>query len=104
MHLAKLSVSGLGLFAARQAFPFLNWISWVNGKTLRADILAAMTGAEPLAEEAAKWRDRGGYLDMIGRENVFLSKKQAIPAIKRRLDAERCKACSLHIFTECNDT
>ena len=46
---------------------------------------------------------RGGYLDMIGRENVFLSKKQAIPAIKRRLDAERCKACSLRIFTECNE-
>jgi SulP family sulfate permease len=45
LHLAKLSASGLGLFAARQAFPFLNWISRVNGKTLRADILAAMTGA-----------------------------------------------------------
>jgi len=81
-----------------------------------------VSGAELLVEEAANWRDRGGalyisglrienrmflkqggYLDMIGRENVFLSKKQAIPAIKRRLDAERCKACSLRIFTECNE-
>ena len=81
-----------------------------------------VSGAELLAEEAAKWRQRGGalyvsglrienrmflkrggYLDLIGRENVFLSKKQAIPAIKRRLDAERCKACSLRIFAECNE-
>ena len=81
-----------------------------------------VSGAELLAEEAANWRDRGGalyisglrienrmflkrggYLDMIGRENVFLSKKQAIPAIMRRLDAERCKACSLRIFAECGE-
>ena len=45
MQPAKLSLPGLGLFAARQAFPFLNWISRVNGKTLRADIMAALTGA-----------------------------------------------------------
>jgi SulP family sulfate permease len=79
-----------------------------------------VSGAELLVEEADIWRQRGGglyisglrienrmflkrggYLDKIGRENVFLSKKHAIPAIKRRLDAERCKTCTLRIFTEC---
>ena len=82
-----------------------------------------VSGAELLVEEAANWRERGGalyisglrienrmflkrggYLDMIGRENVFLSKKHAIPAIKRRLDAERCEACTLRIFAECRET
>jgi MFS superfamily sulfate permease-like transporter len=33
------------LFAARQALPFLNWISRVNKETLRADMMAALTGA-----------------------------------------------------------
>jgi len=35
----------LGLYAARQALPFLNWISRVNKDTLRADMIAALTGA-----------------------------------------------------------
>ena len=38
---------------------------------------------------------------MIGRENVFLSKKHAIPVIKRRLSQERCASCRLRIFEEC---
>ena len=82
-----------------------------------------VSGAELLVEEADNWRrrggglyisglrienrmflKRGGYLDRFGRENVFLSKKYAIPAIKRRLDTQRCESCSLRIFTECNET
>ena len=47
---------------------------------------------------------RGGYLDMIGRENIFLSKKHAIPAIKKRLDKDRCAACQIRIFGECQDS
>jgi len=80
-----------------------------------------VSGAELLVEEADTWRQRGGglyisglrlenrmflkrggYLDQIGRDNVFLSKKHAIPAIKRRLDAKRCEGCRLRIFAECN--
>jgi SulP family sulfate permease len=44
---------------------------------------------------------RGGYLDRIGRENVFLSKKHAIPAIMRRLNAEKCASCRLRLFEKC---
>jgi len=81
-----------------------------------------VSGAELLAEEADKWRHlggalyisglriedkmflkRGGYLDVIGRENVFLNKKQAIPEIKRRLDQGRCETCSRRIFAECGE-
>lgn len=82
--------------------------------------LIDVSGAEMLAQEAEKWRERGGglyicglkiedkaflkrggYLDIIGRENVFHSKKQAIPVILQRLDAERCLACSHNVFMEC---
>lgn len=87
-----------------------------------ADSIGAIdiSGAEMLAEEAATLSERGGalylsglrledkmflkrggYLDIIGRHNVFLSKKAAIPAIYKRLDPDRCATCVRRIFTEC---
>ncbi|MEK9673677.1 MAG: SulP family inorganic anion transporter [Rhodospirillaceae bacterium] len=81
-----------------------------------------ITGAEALAEEAQKWRQRGGglyisglriqdkmflkrggFLDVIGRRNVFLSKGDAIHEIYQRLDRGICRACTRRIFNECND-
>jgi len=45
---------------------------------------------------------RGGYLDRIGEENIFLSKVQAMKRIVlKRLDPERCRYCHVRIFTEC---
>ena len=87
-----------------------------------ADSIAAIdvSGAEMLAEEAATLKEkggalylsglrledkmflkRGGYLDIIGRNNIFLSKKVAIPVIFKRLNPERCKTCVRRIFAEC---
>jgi sulfate permease, SulP family len=46
---------------------------------------------------------RGGYLDRIGEENIFLSKVQAMKTIVlQRLDPERCRICHVRIFTECS--
>ncbi|HYT74952.1 MAG TPA: hypothetical protein VEL79_09410, partial [Vicinamibacterales bacterium] len=45
--------------------------------------------------------DRGGFLERIGRKNVFATKADAIAAIYRRLDANICRACQARIFTEC---
>ncbi len=46
---------------------------------------------------------RGGYLDRIGEENIFLSKVQAMKRIVlHRLDPERCRHCHVRIFTECS--
>jgi SulP family sulfate permease len=87
-----------------------------------ADSIAAIdvSGAEMLAEEAATLHERGGglyisglrledkmflkrggYLDIIGRKNIFLSKKTAIPAIFKRLNPDRCETCVRRIFAEC---
>lgn len=45
---------------------------------------------------------RGGFLDRIGEENIFLSKVQAMKRIVfTRLDPGRCRPCRARIFTEC---
>ena len=45
---------------------------------------------------------RGGFLDRIGEENIFLSKADAVKKIVlTRLDPERCRSCKARIFNEC---
>jgi SulP family sulfate permease len=45
---------------------------------------------------------RGGYLDRIGRENIFLAKSEALKEIVfTRLDPERCRVCKVRIYNEC---
>ena len=45
---------------------------------------------------------RGGFLDRIGEENIFLSKVQAMKRlVLTRLDPERCRPCQARIFVEC---
>lgn len=80
-----------------------------------------IAGAEMLAREARRRRqmggglyfyrlkdaprellERGGYLDIIGRENVFPVKTRAIARIYPRLDPEICRNCRVRIFRECN--
>ncbi len=48
--------------------------------------------------------ERGGFLDLIGRANVFHNKDDAIRAIYARLDAARCHTCDSRIFVECRTT
>jgi SulP family sulfate permease len=80
-----------------------------------------MGGAEMLAREARRRRgvggglyfyrlkdvprallERGGYLDVIGRANLFPVKSRPVGAIYRRLDPEICRHCNLRIFRECH--
>lgn len=80
-----------------------------------------IAGAEALASMARRWRDnggqlylirpkervvefleRGGYIDEIGRANIFDSKTTALRTIYRRLDYDVCRACGLHVFVECS--
>jgi SulP family sulfate permease len=45
--------------------------------------------------------DRGGYLDRLGRDNVFTTKHAAIQTIYARLDSAICRLCPARIFVEC---
>ncbi len=48
-----------------------------------------------------KLLDKGGFIDSIGRENIFHTKASAIRKIYKQLDDERCRQCSARIFKEC---
>ncbi len=80
-----------------------------------------LAGAELLAGEARRRRklggglylyevkdavweilDKGGYIDAIGRENVFHAKETALNIIvDARLDHDLCRHCDKQIFREC---
>jgi SulP family sulfate permease len=44
---------------------------------------------------------RGGQLDRIGPENVFVAKDEAIGKVFTRLDKAICRQCTARIFLEC---
>jgi len=46
--------------------------------------------------------NRGGYVDTIGRENLFKGKTEAIATVVGRLDPESCRGCTVRIFKECS--
>ena len=79
-----------------------------------------VAGAELLAREAEKRNhsggqlyfysmrqpvrdmlERGGFIDRIGRENIFAGKQEAIGGVFARLDRSICANCKARIFNEC---
>ncbi len=54
-----------------------------------------------IKEEACTTLRRGGFHDLIGPENIFLTKADAIENIFRRLDHDICARCDKRIFLEC---
>ncbi len=79
-----------------------------------------VAGAELLAQEARRRRgqrgglylcelqpqsygilERGGYLDVIGKEHIFATQKEAITRIIPQADDMICRNCKNHIFKEC---
>jgi SulP family sulfate permease len=79
-----------------------------------------ISGAELLTQEAKRRRElggrlylskikddvctilkRGGFADQFGRENIFITKRDAIETIFRKLDPEICARCDKRIFLEC---
>jgi SulP family sulfate permease len=79
-----------------------------------------VAGAEALAIEARRMRnrggdlflirvkervlellERGGYLADIGADNIFQSKTHALRTIYRKLDYDICRLCDRRVFVEC---
>lgn len=79
-----------------------------------------VAGSELLAQEARRRRgqrgglylcefqhqaysvlERGGYVDIIGKEHIFASQKEAIAKIIAGVDEIICRSCKKHIFKEC---
>jgi SulP family sulfate permease len=79
-----------------------------------------VAGAELLAHEAERRRrmggqlyfygtrqpvhdmlERGGFMENIGRENMFVRRHEAISSVFARLDRSICSTCHARIFNEC---
>lgn len=52
-------------------------------------------------EGACEPLKRGGFVDVIGPENIFESKEVAIRTVFDKLDRDICKRCDKRIFNEC---
>ncbi|MBF0342041.1 MAG: SulP family inorganic anion transporter [Magnetococcales bacterium] len=80
-----------------------------------------LAGAEYLAQEAEKRRlaggglylvrlkepprtmlERGGFLKILGQDNLFNAKQEAIQTIFARLDPTGCSSCPRQVFKECH--
>jgi len=80
-----------------------------------------LAGAEFLAKEAEKWKERGGgiyfvglklisqdvlkkggFIKTIGSSHFFKDKKTAISTIFSKLDNKKCSNCAVNLFNECN--
>ena len=56
-----------------------------------------------IKEAALEPLRRGGYLGIIGEENLYESKSEAIAGIFTRLDHKICARCDKRIFSECQE-
>ncbi len=54
-----------------------------------------------IKEEACNTLRKGGFRDLIGLENIFLTKADAIETVFQRLDPGICARCDKRIFLEC---
>ena len=56
-----------------------------------------------MKDSARHFLERGGYLDVIGRQNVFDVRDVPMDAIYPKLDVDICRNCKLRIFAQCKD-
>lgn len=55
-----------------------------------------------LKDQVRQMLQRSGYMPVVGVENIFHSKKEAIANIFQKLDPEICRHCDKRIFRECS--
>jgi SulP family sulfate permease len=56
-----------------------------------------------LRQQARGLLERGGFLESIGRDNVFASKEEWLARVYERLDKRVCQQCPVRIFRECRE-
>lgn len=54
-----------------------------------------------LKDSAFQMLKRGGFIDDIGKDNMFPMGPKVIPTLYPRLDSEVCRRCKTRIFDEC---
>jgi SulP family sulfate permease len=56
-----------------------------------------------LKQQAREVLERGGYIDIIGKDHIFESEAEAILDIMSRLDSADCHRCLHPLFKECEN-
>ena len=54
----------------------------------------------PRPQVLSVWK-RSGFIDRIGRDHIFASKRSAIATIVPRLEDDICASCTVRVFDEC---
>jgi SulP family sulfate permease len=54
-----------------------------------------------MKDSARHFLERGGYMDIIGRDHVFDVRESPMDKIYPKLDSSICKNCQLRIFNQC---
>jgi len=55
-----------------------------------------------LKEQVREFLERGGFMEELGRDNVFASKYDAMSGIFERLNRNICNSCEARVFLECH--
>ncbi len=56
-----------------------------------------------MKDSARRFLERGGYMDVIGRDHVFDVRESPMDKIYPKLDTNVCKNCTLRIFNQCKN-
>ncbi len=75
-------------------------IARLSRETRDAGVAMYLCNLKPEVREVL---ERSGAFEVIGRQNVFEGKAEAIAAIYRRLAPDRCATCDVRVFNECVD-
>ncbi len=51
--------------------------------------------------EAQQMLERGGYIDVIGADNIFATQSEALAKILLKVYSSRCQNCKMPLFKEC---
>ncbi|RJP95626.1 MAG: SulP family inorganic anion transporter [Desulfobacteraceae bacterium] len=68
----------------------------VRRRGMRGDLY--LCGLKPHAREVL---ERGGYMDSIGKDHIFVSETEAIANILEKIDNPECRKCRAPVFSEC---
>ncbi len=73
----------------------------LNQETHRLHVNGRQIYLCSLKGEVIEVMKRGGCNKIVGEDNIFHSKAEAIKSIVPRLDTERCRRCKVRVFNEC---
>lgn len=65
-------------------------------RTLRANLYLC-----EFKPEAQQILERGGYVDIIGADNIFATQSEALSKILPKVHRLRCQKCKMPLFTDC---